>query len=95
MNAPPTGLPNPVPFALISRLCLRLASPILLIAFVLQLSGMGDLPDSRRVFDLGATHRQIMDHQLVIPSGLFRVRTSPVSVALLLDGSQFQDVKLV
>ena len=68
MNAPPSGLPNPDPFALISRLCLRLASPILLIAFVLQLSGMGDLPDSRRVFDLGATHRQIMDHQCGHPS---------------------------
>jgi hypothetical protein len=54
-----------------------------------------DLPDSRRVFDLGATHRQIMDHQLVIPHGLFRVRTIRGSVALLPDGSQFQDVKLV
>lgn len=78
-----------------SSVCLLIASPILLIAFVLQLSDMGDLPDSRRVFDLGATHRQIMDRQAVIPYGLFRVRTSQVSVALPYDGSQFQDVKLV
>ena len=44
---------------------------------------MGDLPDSRRVFDLGATHRQILDHPVVNPYGLFRVRTIRVSVALL------------
>jgi hypothetical protein len=30
--------------------------------FVLHDSGRTDLPDSRRVFDLGATHRQIMNH---------------------------------
>ena len=61
-NAPPSGLPNPDPLHHTSSVCLLIASPILLIAFVLQLSDMGDLPDSRRVFDLGATRRQIMDH---------------------------------
>jgi hypothetical protein len=44
MNAPPTRLPNLVPFALISRLCLRLASALRLNHFVVHDSGRADLP---------------------------------------------------
>lgn len=44
VNAPPTRLPNLVPFALISRLCLRLASALCPFHFVLHDSGRADLP---------------------------------------------------
>ena len=46
-----------------------------LIHFVLHDLGRTDLPDSRRVFDLGATHRQIMNHLVVDLCRLFRLRT--------------------
>ena len=44
VNAPPTRLPNLVPFALTSRLCLRLASTLRPSHFVLHDSGRADLP---------------------------------------------------
>ena len=44
--------------------------------FVLHDSGHTDLPDSRRVFDLGATHRQIMNHLVVDLCRLFKLRTN-------------------
>ncbi len=44
VNAPPTRLPNLVPFALTSRLCLRLASTLCPFHFVLHDSGRSDLP---------------------------------------------------
>lgn len=44
VNAPPTRLPNLVPFALTSRLCLRLASALCPFHFVLHDSGRADLP---------------------------------------------------
>jgi hypothetical protein len=44
VNAPPTRLPNLVPFALTSRLCLRLASTLCPFHFVLHDSGRADLP---------------------------------------------------
>ena len=44
VNAPPTRLPILVPFALTSRLCLRLASTLRPFHFVLHDSGRADLP---------------------------------------------------
>lgn len=44
VNAPPTRLPILVPFALTSRLCLRLASALRPFHFVLHDSGRADLP---------------------------------------------------
>jgi len=51
----------------LARLCLRAASTLCPFHFVSHDSERADLPDSRRVFDLDATHRQIMDRQAVGP----------------------------
>ena len=64
----PRGSPNPIPISLTyARLCLRAASTLCPFHFVSHDSERVDLPDSRRVFDLDATHRQIVDRQAVGP----------------------------
>jgi hypothetical protein len=64
----PRGSPNPIPISLTyARLCLRAASTLCSSHFVKHDSKRVDLPDSRRVFDLDATHRQIVDRQAVEP----------------------------